>query len=693
MPKVGTAYVSIRARLDQLEKDLAAAKSTTIKRSNETAQAVSNAFKGVVAYFGVSQLKAFGTEIFNTGKYVARLEKSFAEITGSTSAANKEFAFLRDTSDQLGQNFYDLADAYKGIAAASKGTTLEGQATRDIFVAITKASASLGLTADDTRGALTAIQQMMSKGKVSAEELRQQLGERLPGAFNLMAEAVGVSTAELDDMLKAGEVLAEDALPKLAKLLEGRYTGAVDDATRASNELSEAWMDMKKAMADSGFLEEVSGGMKDLADTMQSEGLKNSIRTLGTLITSNIVSPLRDMMAILAVAGKDPGGNGLSSLESQIADITKEIEKQQAKISRDKEDMGGWRAKVIGAEAYQEQLQRHNAELELMEQRLAYLQGLKINADNPVAKMGFPSLQETSAASPILANASKQEAKDREKRLKDEEDFQAEMLALQIEGLNAYDQAIMDGYADTEAAYKEMKQTAQDNAITFELDTYFADLDKLEVASRDTTDTMADNMRDAMSGWASSFSSTLNEMVWNSKASFGDILESFGKMITQMMIQKAIVEPLFGSLFGGSSATASTATTSGYTPGAWGADGLIMDSGKIKWNASGGIVRRPTIFPLSGGSWAGAGEAGPEAIMPLKRINGKLGVAAAGGGTTINIINNVGAEVTAQERETAGGIEIDVLIDQAVASKMSKRGTASNRALRQHGGAAPLTVR
>ena len=665
MPKVATAYVTIRARLDQLEKDLSTAKSMTIKRSTETATAVSNAFKGVVAYFGVSQIKAFGTEIFNTGKYVARLEKSFAEITGSTSAANKEFAFLRDTSDQLGQNFYDLADAYKGIAAASKGTTLEGQQTRDIFVAITKASASLGLTADDTRGALTAIQQMMSKGKVSAEELRGQLGERLPGAFNLMAEAMGVSTAQLDKMLKDGEVLSEEALPKLAAVLEGRYTGAVDDATRASNKLAEAWTDIKKSMTQSGFMDSATQAIKSVTDALKDPNVQQGMR--------DFAKNMGEIVASMAELAKYAGLRSITGTFGQAVELSKQGMLDLVEFSR------------------LSFTERQKMVDDILAKQAAINQRFKIGPQTP----GYPTSDAASPPPPRpgVTSESKEEKKAREKRLKEEEDFQKDLLAIQIEGLNAYDQAIIDGYADTEAAYKEMKQTAADNAITFELDTYFADLDKLEVASRDTTDTMADNMRDAMSGWASSFSSTLNEMVWNSKASFGDILESFGKMITQMMIQKAIVEPLFGSLFGGSSATASTATTSGYTPGAWGADGLIMDSGKIKWNASGGIVRRPTIFPLSGGSWAGAGEAGPEAIMPLKRINGKLGVAAAGGGTTINIINNVGAEVTTQERETAGGIEIDVLIDQAVASKMSKRGTASNRALRQHGGAAPLTVR
>ena len=72
-------------------------------------------------------------------------------------------------------------------------------------------------------GTYLALEQMLSKGKVTTEELRRQLGERLPGAFGIMAEAIGVTTQELDKMLRAGEILSADALPKFAEALEKAY--------------------------------------------------------------------------------------------------------------------------------------------------------------------------------------------------------------------------------------------------------------------------------------------------------------------------------------------------------------------------------------------------------------------------------------------------------------------------------------
>jgi len=64
-------------------------------------------------------------------------------------------------------------------------------------------------------------------------------------------------------------------------------------------------------------------------------------------------------------------------------------------------------------------------------------------------------------------------------------------------------------------------------------------------------------------------------------------------------------------------------------------------------------VGGPSLFGMSGGRLGLMGEAGPEAIMPLKRgADGKLGVAAAGGGTVVNNYN-VAAGVTRNELMSA----------------------------------------
>lgn len=83
------------------------------------------------------------------------------------------------------------------------------------------------------------------------------------------------------------------------------------------------------------------------------------------------------------------------------------------------------------------------------------------------------------------------------------------------------------------------------------------------------------------------------------------------------------------------------------------------------------------------------GEAGAEAIMPLTRIGGDLGVkATGGGGMVVNIFNSTGDSVETKEGMTADGSPtLDVMIDQAVAKKLGRFGSQSNKSLRQNFGA------
>lgn len=88
--------------------------------------------------------------------------------------------------------------------------------------------------------------------------------------------------------------------------------------------------------------------------------------------------------------------------------------------------------------------------------------------------------------------------------------------------------------------------------------------------------------------------------------------------------------------------------------------------------AKGGIVTRPTIFPFKNGTGL-MGEAGPEAVMPLKQLSGgRLGVSATGmgSGPTINIIDQRGAGASPVETNTRRGpdgqTQIDVLIKASV---------------------------
>ena len=107
------------------------------------------------------------------------------------------------------------------------------------------------------------------------------------------------------------------------------------------------------------------------------------------------------------------------------------------------------------------------------------------------------------------------------------------------------------------------------------------------------------------------------------------------------------------------------------------AKGNVFSGGNVVPFAKGGIVNRPTVFPMKNGMGL-MGEAGPEAIMPLSRgANGKLGVSAA----PMNvIINNNAPGVAVKTRQSEGGLTIDVVMQQ-VANAVAKGGNPIANAL------------
>ena len=115
-----------------------------------------------------------------------------------------------------------------------------------MFRGLAAANKALGGDAEKLKGIMLATTQVFSKGKVAAEELRGQIGERLPGAFSKFAEATGRSTQELDKALELGEVGLEDFVLFAQQMLKDYE----EDAKKIASGPEEAGARLQTALSD-----------------------------------------------------------------------------------------------------------------------------------------------------------------------------------------------------------------------------------------------------------------------------------------------------------------------------------------------------------------------------------------------------------------------------------------------------------
>ena len=176
---------------------------------------------GLGLYQLVSQMSSVAKEL-NTAKATLK------NVSESMADYNKSMTLARNLAKQYSQDMVSLMGNLASFQGSAKGTGIALSTVNDIFESLTKASAYFNLSSQQTSQVLTAVGQMMSKGTVQAQELKLQLANVLPGAFSMMARAVGVTTSELDDLMSKGKLAAKDVLPKFADELNKMTAGKID---------------------------------------------------------------------------------------------------------------------------------------------------------------------------------------------------------------------------------------------------------------------------------------------------------------------------------------------------------------------------------------------------------------------------------------------------------------------------------
>ncbi|EPF3851804.1 tape measure protein [Escherichia coli] len=268
---------SLRETLNKLRSQT---KATSINNTSDAFNNLaSNAIKLSGAFYSVMGALNAYKAIMNAGLKRDSAQRAAKFVLGDK--ASEAETFIRGLADKTGLNISEGLSSYAKFAAGAQGSMSQEQ-TQELFGNATAMSRLMGLSNDELNGILKAFEQMASKGKIQAEELRGQLGDRMAGAFKLFAEALGMTATELDAAMKNGKILSSDTLPKVAKQMglmidkAGGWAEVAKSTQTALGKLANNWDDTMVKIF-SGSQDELNGFLSSLSNLLSEMGMSSSI--------------------------------------------------------------------------------------------------------------------------------------------------------------------------------------------------------------------------------------------------------------------------------------------------------------------------------------------------------------------------------------------------------------------------------
>jgi lambda family phage tail tape measure protein len=634
-----------------------------------------------------------------TAEYAANLQKLRIALEGVTTS-QAEYAqglgFIQKTTQDFAIPQEVVTRQFTKLQASVQGAGGNIDDTKTAFNGIVAAVRATGGSLADVDAALTATAQVFSKGKVSAEELRQQIGERLPGAFTLFAQSMGITPQELDKALEQGKVSLKD-FQGFAKAIFDRYgenAKAIADSPAAAGDRLK--VSLEKLQENIGTLlgpvgaafqktfeqivNAINTGITALTNFLGigTEGAINKaqreldsalkgyeryqdlteaeIKSLDNRQKNNRLrarSAVQTAIANLEAAKKNRSvvqvtqptkGTGLPGAGDIDLPGTPKAPKAPKDISKEEADkqIAQLALRERGITLTEEQIQqaaelaRKAAEALPPQLKRVELKNIEIDAANQINQLEQQQLRKANSIekAKIELNKLLTKAKGEQGILNDEQLKQAENQIKVNELMLKFNILIQQGVLDAdelrekiEKALKALNKPATEGMGKFKetfkegiksMGDIFGNLGRL---AAQTFDGLGDK---------------IHEFITTGKANFKEfaasVLSDLGKIFL-----KAAMFNILGTAFPGLKL--------------FSAKGNAFASNGVVPFAKGGIVSKPTMFQYAdgaSGSFGLMGEAGAEAIMPLKRgPSGRLGVEVTNQGSARDAMNRYSRRNTA----------------------------------------------
>lgn len=656
--KLGEAYVEIRSDMRKIQSDLSKLKSTVEKSTKDNQKR----FDSLNFKRAIKSVNNFGKSLFNLktiaaslliGWGVNKISKSFLEaanategyrvrlnvLLGSVEEGNKLFKGMADYASRVPFTYDEIMGSATQLSGVMRGGVKEIEKWIPLIGDLAAAS---GL---DIRTTTEQVIRMYSAGAASADLFRER------GINAMMGFQAGVSYS------------AEETRKKMFEEWEktgSQFRGATEALSHTwegtMSMFSDAWFQFRTVVMDAGLLEfmknmakevlneinklKESGGLQDLAEAI-AVSVMSALVSIAELVRSSMKMFMAFRNSVARIASwfqtlradvyewsrlSDKGEQKSIGFKSQIAKGKIDMEtgsvevgyltrEQNAIVQGLRQSALDWQGVAKDDIATYEQLDRIlKGTIETMKKYREIASGTKTTGTSssssrtisqiPTPFKGFD--KDTQAMINRMGKAYKfmnspglmAEAREIISDMGAEELKLREGITAKIKKLTLSELEYKKWELNKEVE-ELRKKAGKDQELLGMIDEYHQRA--TEDIGKVWTTTFGEDLKSAMVNWANSWSSTLNDMLWGAETTFGEILRSFAKMITQMIVQKKFVEPLFSSIF------------------------------NVLPFAKGGVLSGPTVFPMANG-YGLAGEAGYEGLLPLKRNpQGELGVMVSGG--------------------------------------------------------------
>jgi tape measure domain-containing protein len=649
-----------------------------VKRIQGNLGGLRNVFLGV---FGLRGLKVLA----QAADSVQLLGDRIKVFTGSTEEAERAMTLLFDAADITNTSIDSLAETFNRIAIATKDLGLNTDQLVGFTATLQNSFRLAGSTTAESAAASIQLGQGLAAGALRGQELRSVL-EANAVIGGLLADEFGIARGALIKFGETGKITSDvvlNVLAKSAKQLQAdaallgqtfgqTLTKAFNKVKIGLNELNKDF-DLNKACQVS--IERVLQSVGALAKALVDSGAVAKVAVF-----------FADYISVLSELGRTA-----AEVETPLKKITEQVSNlvDRGQILRSQRTI--LEARIAGGETIEKQGSGANLVVVQLSDSLDEL-NRKIQV---IERQEFNLLRKKKSLEDLNSGF-----KGTNKNAKDAKDainiFSKSRFNVSIQkgvlSLQQLNQALSAGAIDIKR-YDDLLKNIQIRDLNKKFRA--GQLDALGYANelvkiKDINDSFTERVFTAAGLAAENYSKTVGTLTSNLQKGFESTFnrledavfdftkgttDAFAKMtqailddLLKILIRTQVVAPIaggIGSFFGISQTTAPAPVTAL-------AKGGAFANGRQVAFANGGVISRPTSFPISGGTGL-MGEAGrSEAVVPLTRTsNGDLGVQAIPNNTVVNINNNTSSEIQVSESKDGSTQILDITISKAVNKAIS----------------------